>query len=53
MIVKSYFMADEKQPSSRNLTSLDIQAKELGIGGKISPESDAVSYTHLTLPTNR
>ena len=66
-------MADEKKPFSRNVTSRDIQAKELGIGGKLSPESDeslykkrmqkrkevqskrlqAVSYTHLTLPTKR
>ena len=37
-------MADEKQPFSRNVTSLDIQAKELGIGGKLSPESDESLY---------
>ena len=37
-------MADEKKPFSRNVTSLDIQAKELGIGGKLSPESDESLY---------
>ena len=37
-------MADEKKPFSRNVTSLDIQAKELGIGGKLSPESDENLY---------
>jgi len=37
-------MADETQPSSRNLTSLDIQAKELGIGGNLSPETDEGLY---------
>ena len=37
-------MADEKQPSSRNLTSLDVQAKELGIGGNLSPETDESLY---------
>ena len=37
-------MADETQPSSKNLTSLDIQAKELGIGGNLSPETDESLY---------
>ena len=37
-------MADEKQPASKNITSLDIQAKELGIGGKLSPETDENLY---------
>ena len=37
-------MADETKPSSRNLTSLDIQAKELGIGGNLSPETDESLY---------
>ena len=37
-------MTDEKQPASKNITSLDIQAKELGIGGKLSPETDENLY---------
>ena len=37
-------MADEKKPFSRNVTSLDIQAKELGIGGNLSPETDERLY---------
>ena len=37
-------MTDETQPSSKNLTSLDIQAKELGIGGNLSPETDESLY---------
>ena len=37
-------MADVTQPSSKNLTSLDIQAKELGIGGNLSPETDESLY---------
>ena len=37
-------MADEKKPSSKNITSLDIKAKELGIGGKLSPETDENLY---------
>ena len=37
-------MADEIQPSSKNLSSLDIQAKELGIGGNLSPETDESLY---------
>ena len=37
-------MDDESQPSSRKITSLDIQAKELGIGGNSSPETDESLY---------
>ena len=37
-------MADETKPSSRNLTSLDNQAIELGIGGNSSPETDENLY---------
>ena len=37
-------MADETQSSSKNLTNLDIQAKELGIGGNLSPETDESLY---------
>ena len=37
-------MNDESQPSSRKITSLDIQAKELGIGGNSSPETDESLY---------
>ena len=37
-------MPGEKQPSSRKITSLDLQAKELGIGGKLSPETDESLY---------
>ena len=37
-------MPDKTQPSSKNLTSLDIQAKELGIGGNLSPETDESLY---------
>ena len=37
-------MADETQSSSKNLTSLDFQAKELGIGGNFSPETDERLY---------
>ena len=41
---KCYFMADELQHSSKNIASLDIQAKELGIGGDLSPETDEILY---------
>ena len=41
---KKDFMPDEKQPSSKNITSLDIQAKELGTGGNLSPETDENLY---------
>ena len=37
-------MPNEKQPSSKNIDRLDIQAKELGIGGKDSPETDENLY---------
>ncbi len=37
-------MANETKPSSKNLTSLDVQAKELGIGGNLSPETDESLY---------
>ena len=37
-------MPGEKQTSSREITSLDLQAKELGIGGKLSPETDENLY---------
>ena len=37
-------MADETQSSSKNLTSLDIQAKEIGLGGNLSPENDENLY---------
>ena len=37
-------MPGEKQNSSRKITNLDLQAKELGIGGKSSPEKDEILY---------
>jgi len=37
-------MPSEEKSSSRKMTSLDIQAKELGIGGKLSPETDESLY---------
>jgi cob(I)alamin adenosyltransferase len=37
-------MPNEKKPSSKNIDRLDIQAKELGIGGKDSPETDEDLY---------
>ena len=37
-------MSGNKQNSSRKTTSLDLQAKELGIGGKLSPETDESLY---------
>ena len=40
-------MTDETQPPSKSLTSLDIQAKELGIGGNLSPETDESLYCLL------
>ena len=43
-LLKSDFMPNEKQPSSKNIDSLDIQAKELGIGGNSSPETDENLY---------
>ena len=37
-------MTEEKQPLSKNINGLDFQARELGIGGKLSPESDESMY---------
>ena len=37
-------MSEKKQTSSRKITSLDLQAKEIGIGGKLSPETDESLY---------
>ena len=37
-------MPGEEKPSSRKTTNLDIQARELGIGGKFSPETDESIY---------
>ena len=37
-------MSGEEQTSSRDITSLDLQAKELGIGGNSSPETDERLY---------
>ena len=37
-------MSGKKQTSSRKITSLDLQAKEIGIGGKLSPETDESLY---------
>ncbi|ABM71796.1 possible cob(I)alamin adenosyltransferase [Prochlorococcus marinus str. MIT 9515] len=37
-------MPSEEQTSSRKTTSLDLQAKKLGIGGKLSPENDESLY---------
>ena len=37
-------MPSELPPSSRKITSLDLKAKELGIGGKLSPETDESLY---------
>ena len=37
-------MPSEKPPSSRKITNLDLKAKELGIGGKLSPETDESLY---------
>ena len=34
----------EKPSSSEKIFNLDNQAKEIGIGGKLSPESDEYSY---------
>ena len=34
----------KEESSSRNFTSLDKQAKSLGIGGKLSPENDEGAY---------
>ena len=37
-------MSGENQNPSRKINSLDMQAKELGIGGKLSPETDEKLY---------
>ena len=37
-------MTNEKQPSSKNINNLDIQAIKLGQGGKLSPETDESLY---------
>ena len=37
-------MSAEENPSSRKIKSLDLQAKELGIGGNLSPETDERLY---------
>ena len=37
-------MPGKKSPSHRQITSLDLQAKKLGIGGKLSPEIDESLY---------
>ena len=37
-------MSGEEQSSSQKIASLDIQAKELGIGGNLSPETDERLY---------
>ena len=37
-------MPDKDQPASRKVNDLDIQAKALGIGGKLSPETDEILY---------
>ena len=37
-------MSDQDQSHRRKITSLDLQAKELGIGGKLSPETDESLY---------
>ena len=37
-------MLGKEQSSSRKITSLDLQAKELGIGGDLSPETDERLY---------
>ena len=37
-------MTGKQKPSSRKINNLDLQAKELGIGGKLSPETDERLY---------
>ena len=37
-------MQDKEKPSSKKITDLDLQAKELGIGGNFSPETDERLY---------
>ena len=37
-------MSGEEKTSSKKITSLDLEAKELGIGGNLSPETDEKLY---------
>ena len=37
-------MPEKKVTSSKNISNLDSQAKELGIGGNLSPENDEKLY---------
>ena len=37
-------MPGKEKPSSKKITNLDLQAKELGIGGNFSPETDEKLY---------
>jgi cob(I)alamin adenosyltransferase len=37
-------MQEEPFPSEKKIFNLDSQAKELGMGGKLSPESNEISY---------
>ena len=37
-------MQEEPFPSDKKIFNLDSQAKELGLGGKISPDSDEIRY---------
>ena len=37
-------MSEKKKSSSKSITNLDHQAKELGIGGNLSPETDESLY---------
>ena len=37
-------MPGKEKPSSKKINNLDLQAKELGIGGKLSPETDESLY---------
>ena len=37
-------MTGKEKPSSRKLNNLDLEAKELGIGGKFSPETNERLY---------
>ena len=37
-------MQSKEKPSTRKITNLDFQAEELGIGGKLSPETDERLY---------
>ena len=37
-------MLEKENPSSQKITNLDFEAQELGIGGKLSPETDERLY---------